>query len=252
MLLSLNNLADYKIEATDGNIGHVHSFLFDDQSWTIRYLVVDTANWLPGRKVLLTPSVLGKPEEPMDAFPVDLTREQVKNSPDIDTQKPVSRRQEIELHRYYSWPSYWDAGYDPITTPYAPVVPPMSRQADTEAVCEESEERGDPHLRSTREVLGYNIHAADGKIGHVEDFLIDDANWVIRYLVVDTRNWLPGKKVIVSPQWVKAVEWDVGEVVVDVPRESVQNSPEFDPHAPVSRDYEARLYDYYGWPKYWL
>jgi hypothetical protein len=254
VLISMKNLSDYKIEATDGGVGHVDSFLFDDQSWMIRYLVVDTAYLLPGRKVLLVPSVLGKPEGTMDAFPVDLTREQVKNSPDIDTRQSVSRQQEIELHRYYSWTPYWDAGFDPIAAPYTPVVPPMGRQVQAaQAAGEKAEEKPEnPHLRSTREVAGYKIHAEDGRIGHVDDFLIDDADWTIRYLVADTRDWLPGKKVIIPPQWVNDIKWGQSEVFVKVSKETVKDSPEFDPSAPVSRDYEIRLYDYYGWPKYWL
>lgn len=257
MLLSMKNLSDYKIEAADGSIGHVYGFLFDDQSWAIRYLVVDTAYWLPGRKVLIALSALGKPEGPMDAFPVDLTREQVKNSPDINTEKPVSRQQEIELYQYYHWAPYWNTGFDPIATPYAPVIPPMSRQQQAEmeqptGTEGEHASSGDPHLRSTKEVTGYKIHAKDGLIGHIEDFLIDDANWIIRYMVVDTRDWLPGKKVIMPPQWVKEINWEQAESIVDVTKETVKNSPAFDPSEPVSREYETRLYDYYGWPAYWL
>ena len=248
MLLSMKNLSDYKIEAKDGSIGHVHSFLFDDKSWTIRYLVVDTAYWLPGRKVLLPPSVLGKPEDPNDAFPVELSREQVKNSPDIDTQKPVSRQKEIELHQYYDWVPYWDVGFDPITIPYTPTARPTQTSPEQS----KTKQPGDPHLRSTREVTGYKIHTEDGHIGHIDDFLIDDADWIIRYMVIDTRDWLPGKKVIIPPQWVLDINWDRAEVLVDVSSESIQNSPRFDPSAPVRRDYENLLYEYYGWPKYWV
>lgn len=243
MLFSIRNLSDYRIEATDGGMGHVHSFLFDDQHWVIRYMVVDTGNWLPGRRVLIAPSALGKPERTIDAFPVELSREQVKDSPDINTEKPVSRQQEIELYAHYNWPPYWAFGGSSIAIPYAPVVPTINKK---------SEENQDHNLRSTKEMVGYHIHAKDGEIGHIEDFLIDDTNWRIRYIIVDTRNWWPGKKVLISPNWIKDISWANSEVVVDVVREKVKSSPEFDPTVPIDRDYETQLYGYYGWPPYWV
>jgi hypothetical protein len=256
MFLSIKNLSQYKIEATDGGLGQVHSFLFDDRHWAIRYLVVDTGTWLPGRKVLIAPSALGKPEAPIDAFPVELTREQIKNSPDIDTENPVSRQKEIELHRYFGWAPYWELGaVDPIATPYTPVVPPTSHESKEEQPDSESkkiEEKVNPHLRSSKEVTGYHIHAEDGEIGHIEDFLVDDVDWVIRYMIVDTKNWLPSKKVIVSPDWIKDISWADKEVVVSAPKEKIKDSPEFDPATPVNSDYETRLYEYYGWSPYWL
>ena len=249
MLLSIKSLGNYEIEATDGSIGHVHSFLFDERNWTVRYLVVDTGKWLPGRKVLIAPAELGKPEGTAEVFPVDLTKEQVKNSPDINTEKPVSRQQEIELYKYYNWAPYWAAGYEPVTTPYTPVVP--------EDIKEEEEKKGsdqdeDPHLRSTREILKYKIHAEDGEIGHVDDFIADIESWVIRYIVVDTRDLLPGKKVIIPPDWTKEISWSASEVSVNVTKDMIKDSPEFDPSAPVNREYETQLYDYYGRPKYWV
>jgi hypothetical protein len=253
MLLSVKNLSDYRIEATDGSIGRVHCFLFDDHSWVVRYLVVDTGTWLPGRKVLIRPSALDKPEGQMEVFPVELTREQVKNSPDIDTEKPVSRQQEIELHKYYNWAPYWAGNVGPAVAPYAPVAPNLSEQFKKEQPSgTETKGKNDPHLRSTKEVIGYKIHAEEGQIGHVEDFIVHEDDWAIRYMVVDTRNWLPGRKVIIPPDWIKDISWMDSEVLVDVSKEVVKESPEFDPAAPVNREYETRLYDYYGRPKYWL
>jgi hypothetical protein len=253
MLLSVKKLSQYKIEATDGNIGQVHSFLFDDQSWVVRYLVVDTGTWLPGRKVLIAPSAIGKPNGQMEVFPVELTREQVKDSPDIDTEKPVSRQYEIELHEYYNWAPYWGGAFGPVTTPYAPVVPGVSKHDEKgQSVGEQAREETDPHLRSTKEVFGYKIHAEDDEIGHVEDFIVHENDWAIRYMVVDTRNWLPGKEVIIPPDWIKSISWADSEVFVNVTKEMIKGSPEFDPAAPVNREYETRFYDYYGRPKYWL
>ena len=105
---------------------------------------------------------------------------------------------------------------------------------------------------STKEVSGYHIHAFDGSIGHVDDFIVDDESWVIRFLVVDTKNWLPGRKVLIAPLWVDAIDWESRQVRVDMTMEAVKNAPEFDPEAPINREYEERLYDYHGRPKYWL
>jgi hypothetical protein len=120
-----------------------------------------------------------------------------------------------------------------------------------ELVEEFASESGDPHLRSTQEVLGYYIHASDGDLGHVEDFIVDDDNWTIRYMVVDTRNWLPGKKVLVAPEWITEVSWGESKVYVDLTQDAIKDSPEYDPTETVNRLYEERLYDFYGRPKYW-
>lgn len=248
MLRSSKSLTGYKIHAKDGDMGKISEFFFDDESWTIRYLVVDTGTWLAGRKVLLSPLfAMGKPDWKSKTFPVDLTKEQVKNSPDVALDKPVSRQHEIELSKYYGWRPYWSPGVIAGAHPVIPVTPQTEQEKGDAA-----EEKGDPHLRSTREVTGYNIHAADGEIGHVEEFIIDDESWIIRYLVVDTRNWLPGRKVVVSPAWVKKVSWGDEMVDIDLSRESIKDSPEYDPSTPINQQYEMRLYDFYGRPKYWL
>jgi stress response protein YsnF len=245
MLRIVKELYGYNIQATDGDIGEVHDFYFDDQFWTIRYLVVDTSKWLSGRKVLISPVALGEPDWRKRVFPVSLTKEQVKNSPDIDTDKPLSRQHEENLREYYSWPFYWD--YEAI----ANVGPMMSAQSEKKKIAAEKG-REDPHLRSTKEVIDYCIHAVDGEVGTVEDFVVEDENWIIRYMVVDTRKWLPGKKVIVFREWIERVSWADSEVYVDLSREEIKNSPEFDPRQPVNREYEERLYDFYGRPKYWV
>jgi hypothetical protein len=235
MLRTIKDLRGYTIRATDGDVGKVREFYFDDRFWTIRYLVADTGNWLVDRLVLLSPVSLGDPDWEERVFPVSLTREQVEGSPRISTDRPVSRQMEIDLHGYYGWPPYWHA-------------PAYIAAAQTIA----SEERtGDPHLRSTREVIGYRIQATDGEMGHVDDFIVEDDIWILRYLVVGTGNWLPGKRVLVSPGWSKEVTWAGRRVSLDLSKDAVQDSPEFDPSVPVNREYEVRLYDYYGRPHYW-
>jgi hypothetical protein len=248
MLRSIESLTGYKIQAQDGDMGKVKEFLFDDETWTLRYLVVDTGSWLSGRKVLLSPlDTLSTPDWASRTFPVGLTKEQVKDSPDINVDKPVSRQHQLDLHRYYGWPMYWA----PVSPTGVPLVTPTPSQIEKEKAAS-AEEKGDPHLRSTKEVVGYNINATDGEIGHVEDFIVDDVPWVIRYMVVDTGNWWPGRKVLVAPAWITKVSWSDELVDVDMSKESIKNSPEYNPSAPINKEYEVRLYDFYGRPKYWL
>ncbi len=244
MLRSISNLSNYKIEAIDGNIGHVNSFLFDDQNWTIRYLVVNTGTWLPGRKVLIVPSALGEPEGQTEVFPIELTKEEIENSPDIDTERSVSRQHEIDLHEYYNWSPYWASSIEPSI--------PIYTRSDSSEMEQSRKEKSNPHLRSTNEVIGYKIHAEDGLIGHIDDFIVHEKDWIIRYIVVDTRNWLSGKKVLIPPDWIKNIEWKISEAIVNVKKAIIKDSPEFNPAAPINREYETRLYDYYGRPKYWL
>jgi len=243
MLWSTKELHSYVIQAMEGDIGRVHAFFFDDQSWDIRYLVCDIGVWLPGRRVLIAPTAIELPHYETRTIPVRLTKEQVENSPDIDTDMPVSRQQEIALHRYYDWPVYWGA----MASEEAMAMP----SAAVEMAQAVEEQEGDRHLQSTREIIDYYIEARDGNIGHVDDFILDDAVWAIRYLVVNTRNWWPGKTVLVAPQWITEIRWGDAQVHVDMTREQIKNSPEFDPAAPVNRAYEERLFDYYGRPKYW-
>ncbi len=247
MLISAKYLTNYKVESKDGEIGQVHSFIFDDEKWIIRYLVVDTGNWLTGRKVLIIPSVLGKPDGQRMMFPVELTREEIEKSPHIDADKPVSREQEQQLHQYYNWAAYWGGPFGLMTTAVGPIA--MEAEKKKTVVIEGTLKS---HLRSTKEVTGYSLHASDGIIGHVDDFILHWEDWIIRYMIIDTSRWLISNKVIIPPDWVSEINWEHAEVFVDVSRETVRKSPQFDPNAPVNREYEIRLYDYYGRPKYWV
>jgi len=243
MLRSLKNLRGYTIHAVDGNIGKVDDFYFDDQAWTVRYLVADTGSWLVGRRVLLSTAALGRPKWERQTFPVTLTREQVEHSPPIAANRPVSRRMEQELHAYYGWPPYWSGA--------GALVAQVAAQMEAEREESAAGGRFDDHLRSTREVIGSHIQATDGQVGHVEDFIADDERWVVRYAIVDTGNWLSGRRVLLAPAWITEVSWPESKVYMDLDRRTIENSPEFDPSAPVNREYELRLYDYYGRPRYW-
>ncbi len=249
MLLSIKHLGSYKIEATDGSIGGVYSFLIDDRNWIVRYLVVDTGSWLPGRRVLIAPSAIGNPEGEAKRLPLHLTKKQIEESPDIDMDMPVSRKQEMRLYQHYNWTPYWPGGLVPAGATFAPSPAETKEKAPSDNA--EIGENADPHLRSTKEIINYRIHAEDGEIGHVEDFILDIDDWIIRYVVVDTRNWLPGKKVIIAPAWIQEISWADSMVSVSLSKAAVKGSPEFDPSMPINLEYETRLYDYYGRPKYW-
>ncbi len=226
MHILLHNLIGFTLKATDGEIGRVHDLYFDDETWTIRYLVVKTGSWFSGRMVLIPHSELGDPDWEHHRFVVDLTCRQVKESPDIDTEKPVYRQQEIILHDYYQWLPYWKVGVGSAFSP----IPQTQDLGKEKPVGEEAEtgKRGhDGHLRSLRHIRGYYIHAQDGNIGHVDDYIVDDCCWKLAYIVADTRNIFPGKKVILPVDKVISVEWLDYSVHIRMNREEVRNAPEF-------------------------
>lgn len=238
IMRSVQDLHGSDLIAKDGSVGKAGDLLFDDLSWTIRYVVVNTGGWLTGRKVLISPLAIEDPDWEHKVLSVILTRAEVENSPDIAADMPVSRQHQIALQGYYGWAPYWFGGF-------APLPDELPRNIG-------KEEEGDPHLRSTKEVTGYGIEAKDGRIGHVEDFLVDDASWVIRYIVVDTRDWLPGKKVLVSTQWIEKIDWANADVHVDLTRDAVKGSPEYTTAPAVTHDFEHTLYAYYNRIGYWV
>ena len=240
MLRSLKSLAGFRIAARDGEIGRVEDFYFDDAHWNIRFIIVDTGSWLSGRKVLVSTEAVFGPDWEREDIGVNLTREQVEKSPDIDTKKPVSRQQLADLSIYYGWA--------PLKLAYQSQPPAEAVEATIDA---SKGGEADPHLRSMSEVLGYRIDAEDGEVGHLEDLVVDYSEWVIRYMVVDTRIWLIGHKVIISPDWTKRIDWAEAAVKVDLTKDSIKGSPPYDPDKIKYRDYEEQLFNYYGKPNYW-
>jgi len=245
MLDKVGTLKGYTLKSRDGEIGKVLEFYFDDRHWTIRYLVADTGNWLRGRLVLISPYALGAVRRDEKQLVVDLTRKQIEDSPALDSDKPVSRQFEDVFYGYYGWPVYWGG---PAMWGLYPTIerdPAIWREAAPH------EKAWDPHLRSTREVSGYAIHAADGAIGHVSDFVIDDKTWAIRYLIVNTTNWWPGQKVLVSPQWIERISWDESQVFVSLSRQAIQASPRYTEASLLTRDDEIGLHRHYNRQGYW-
>jgi uncharacterized protein YrrD len=248
MLHKAQTLKGYTLHSLDGDIGKVKEFYFDDHHWTIRYLVVETGNWLSGRQVLISPYALLVVNDKEKYITINLTKKQIEGSPSLNSDKPVSRQFEDTYYGYYGWPMYYAGPY--MWGPY----PYMVRDPYSPRWTQPSRDKKawDPHLRSTHNVSGYDIQATDGDIGHVEDFVIDDETWAIRYLIIDTRNWWPGKKVLVSPQWIESVSWSQSKVVVNLSRATIKQSPEYTEKSLITRDYEDGLHRHYNRRGYWV
>ncbi|QDL36783.1 PRC-barrel domain containing protein [Rhodoferax sediminis] len=263
MLRSMKSLEDYAIGATDGTVGQVKDFYFDDQTWVVRYLVVDTGTWLANRSVLISPIVINQPDWIKKNFSVSITKAQVKDSPAIDTQKPVSRQHEMDHLAYYGFQYYWGGGGlwgagmypNEILPGYEGYGSPAAERAEEDnayARSQESRQRDDdPHLRSCNAVVGYHIHASDGDIGHVWGLLMDEETWAIRYLVVDTSNWWLGHKVLIAPPWIKDLNWVDGTVSVNLTRQAVKDAPAYDAAMDLNRTQERGLHEHYGQAGYW-
>jgi uncharacterized protein YrrD len=273
MLSKAKVLKGYRLSSRDGEIGMVKEFYFDDQHWTIRYLVADTGNWLTTRQVLISPYALLTVSREEQHIGIDLTRKQIEDSPSLDSDKPVSRQFEAAYYGYFGWPAYWggpytwgassypyitrDAGQEQestqMGTPYglgaSATVFPLPGPAAESA---QDENTWDAHLRSTHDASGHHIQATDGEIGHVEDFVIDDETWEVRYLVIGTRNWWPGKRVLISPEWIERVSWREKAVFVNLSREAIKQSPEYTEDALLTRDYETKLHGHYSRQGYWV
>jgi len=249
MLIEASDLKGFKITATDGSIGTVTDFLFDDESWTLRWIVVETGTWLSGRKVLLPVSVLGHPDIDARSFPVRLTMAKVKDSPAIDTNEPVSRQHEERMYGYYSMSPYWGngfymGGYGGWSVGMSGTHYADARRRQDELSAERHRD-DDLHLRSIDTVTGYNLQATDGSIGHIDGFLIDDTDWTIHFLTVDTKNWWPGKHVLISPRSAQDIQWAEDLVNLDIDRQTVMDSPAYDPSVPVDAAFEARMARHY-------
>lgn len=251
MLINAKQLKGLVVRATDGELGSVEDVYFDDETWAVRYLTVETGGWLGGREVLVSPYAVIRADWAAKQLDVELTKKQVEHSPAINTHLPVSRQYEAEYLGYYGYPDYWGGPYlwGPAFYPAGYAVRQDSAAAAVDRIRSQSL---DSHLRSTAAVSGYAIEALDGNLGHVEGFLVDDEAWSIRYLEVATKNWWPGKKVLVSPAWIEKISWTDSQVSLGLTRDVIRTGPEYDDAMPVTREYENRLHFHYGRPPYWL
>jgi len=247
MLRSLKHLEQYNLRATDGKVGKIADFYFDDQRWVIRYIVADRGGFLDDRQVLLSPMALGEPDWDAKLFRLNVSKERVRNSPPADLTRPVSRQYERDYYNYYGWPYYWGLGGGGYWGGgYYPRELALDR-----TYLRAQEANDDPELRSAHEVTGYHVTAQDGELGHVEDFICDDETWAIRYLVINTSNWWIGKAVLVAPRWIEHINWPDRTVGIDLSRDAIKASPEWTTESEMTRAYEERLFDHYGRPAYW-
>ena len=231
------------LHALDGNIGHADDLLFDDKTWTLRYVVVKTGGLLNRKRVLISPLGVAKVEWANHALDLNLTQSQIEASPDVDTDKPVFREMESRYFDYFGWPYYWtDASIWGIDSRNPLIAGNRTSDRSTET---------DSHLRSCRAVSGYAVEAEDTRFGHVEDFLFEEGTWTIRYLLVDTKNWLPSKPVLISPKWVHSIDWNGQSIRVDLTKKAIEESPRLEPASPLKRSYEEKLHHHYHRPQYW-
>ena len=242
MLRESEALRRMTIRATDGEMGRVTEFYFDDENWAIRYFVVRTGSWLSGRDVLLKPAVVTSCDWDRHVLCVSLTTDEIASSPDASDDRPVSRQQEIEYLRYFDQPPYYMLGAEVGGAAVA-------LDAAMRAAAAEAEAAGVPpptHLRSSHEVGSYRLEAADGPIGHVRGFLVDDATWQVRYLVVDTGSWWSGRQVVFAPGWVSRVSWGERCLHVGLARDVIRTGPPYPGADGVTPEYEAALERHYG------
>ena len=237
MLRSIEKLKDIGIIAADENVGTVEDVYFDDKQWVVRYLVVNTGGWLRGRRVLISPGAVQSIDRTGKTILAHLTHALVEGSPEMDTAKPVSRQQEAAYRRYYRYPPYESSMLPALRA--MPIIAPLDLRTreEEEVARQQADERlagADHHLRSSRVVLSYRIEASDDVIGRVTDFLFDEETWSMRYLIVDTRNWLHGKRVRISTRWIRAINRGERTLTVALKREEIEHSPEYDPECAPS------------------
>jgi hypothetical protein len=189
--------------------------------------------------VLISPYALGAVNREERNIAVNLTKDRIEDGPSLNNAKPVSRQFEEDYHVYYGWPIYWGK-------PTEGICLGTGDDSDTAGESTRDKKSGDPHLRSTHAVSGYHVQAADGEIGHVDDFLIGDEKWEIRYLIIDTRNWWPGKKVLISPHWIERVSWEESKIFVNLPLDTIKQAPEYTDDPLLTRDYEYGLHKHYN------
>ncbi len=265
MLRNSEDLDGCAIAATDGVIGEVKDLYFDDNAWVIRYLVVSTGTWLSNRSVLISPISIGHPNWAGKMLPVSITKEQVKKSPGIDTEKPVSRQHEMRYLGYYGYPYYWGGAgiwgggmYPNMMLPgYASSVrAPGAELSETENAYARAKgarhQNDDPHLRDCKAVMKYHIEATDGDIGHIDGLLVDEETWAIRYIIVNTSNWWLGHQVVIAPQWIQEVSWHNATIAVNLTQQAVKDAPPYVSAAQLDRPHETGVYDHYGRAGYWL
>lgn len=242
MLRSLNKIMNFKLQGLDKEVGSCKDFIFDDKFWVIRYLEVDTSKWLPfGGKVLICPISLSEPNWEKHQFLANLTRVDIKGCPPLDEHQPISHLYEAELFKYYGYGIYWmDVGEWVCTDSPAESADASLYRSETKNKFENL------HLHATNEIKGYDVHASGQNIGNIDDFILDDDNWTISYIVIDMRSWLPvGRKVLISHKCIEAVNWAEHSISVNVSAHEIKANPLFDLKRLIDLQSDSNLDKYY-------
>lgn len=258
MFRSEKEIDGISVHAVDGMVGKVDQLVFDDQNWAVRYIVVDIGTWLTGKRIIISPAAIEHITK--NTLFTKNSKNQIKNSKAFEKIDLVSRQEERELHDYYSWPYYWTypQTYNSLGGALYPgLTPPLfnpSRQSITEEALKKDREKEQKvrknHLRQTKEIKGYTIQATDEEYGNVTDFIIDDNLWVIRYLVI-SNGLINPKRHLIAPQWTGGIDWGENTVYVLRNKQTIENSPLYNPALPIDRTYENKIYDHFKGEKYW-
>lgn len=241
----LNTVYGSSLQAKNGEIGSIDDVYFDDKDWKIRYLITDNSNFLPGRRVLISPASTDKINFERKAIQVKLSKKDIEKSPVVNQGLLPSRETEIELKSYYNWPVYWGSGF------LIGAGDLRENQASMRGSKKEIEVES--NLKSCNEIMGFSIESKNKTIGYLNNYLFDDESWEIRYLVVDTKNWLlKERKILLAIDWIEKFDWDQSVFVTDLKSKAIRESPVYNPGETLKRDYETKLFDHYHKPKYWL
>jgi len=248
MLKPISSFLGSSVYAKNTLIGKVEDFYFDDQSWAIRYMIVNTGGWLAGKQVLVSPLGIQSGDSDHRRIELNMSPEQVQHSPSINSEMPVSKQQEAEYYDYFHWPYYWHgAGIWGI----APSIEDaLDRPFPIELRSKEIEQPHN-HLRDLKEILKYHIRATDRQFGHVNDFMFDDRDWVIRYFVIKSSSWFSTNRTLISTKWIEGIRWEDRVFQVGLHSKKMKGAPQFRPDLPIDRSYENKLHEYYNQPIYW-
>lgn len=244
MKRSLKELIGYTIQATDGEKGKVYDILFDDETWIIRYVEADLGTLFSRKRVLIPRFYLREPVWEEKHFPIELTVEKIKDSPDVDFDLPFSRKYEKELVEHYGLEPYWPtnmAAFAGKETMFNPEIPFKTTKKSIAG------DKIETSLRSFAEIRGYLIHATDENFGHIEDLIIDDSDWQIIYVVIDTKNIVPWSKQVMLPiELINEISFINRDAKINLTKETIKNAPEYNPVMAINTEYEKVLYDFYG------
>lgn len=241
MKRNIKDLLGFAIETVDEEKATAQDVLFDEELWVVRYLEADFGNLFKSRRVLIPKSFLEMPNWEMKNFPIELRKADIEMCPRLENHLPVSRKYEEELFKHYEILPYWTSAQAGALGMY---YPPRPLKVPHQVV---DEEDIDSRLRSYNEVTGYKINALDGSFGHVTDMIVDDSEWQILYLVIDTKNWVPwSRKVIIPIDFTDEISYENREISINLHTETIKNSPEYKSAESISRELEEAFYDFYS------